>query len=262
MGRQDGNRRRLKTADNLLDIVAFIDEQGGAGVSEISEEIGLAKSTVHEYLYTLTDREYLVNQGGVYDLGLRFYDHGISAKDRHDFLPTAEPFLEKLADETGGGVAVIVEEHGKAIILETEMGEHSVETPANKRIGHRQHLHCHAAGKVILAHMPEEQVYEIIERHGLPERTANTITDSEELFEELAEVREQGYAINNEETDRKVKAIAAPILSQDDTIIGALAIDGPAGWMDRMDFESTFPDHLTSAVDEIMLRYDWENKSR
>lgn len=258
---EDGERRRVQTADNLLDIIEVIDENDGAGVSDIADEVGLAKSTVHEYLYTLVDRKYLVNQNGEYQLGLKLYTHGISAKDRYDFLPTAEPYLEKLADETGGGVAVIVEEHGIAVIVQTARGEHAVETHANTRNGHRQHLHCHAAGKVILAHMDEEDVYQIIERYGLPKKTTNTITDPQELFEELADVREQGYAVNDEETDRKVKAIAAPIFSQNDDIVGALAIDGPAGWMDRKNFEVNFPDHLTSAVDEIMLRYDWNKPS-
>lgn len=262
MTQQSADGRRLKTADNLLNIIEYIEGNGGAGVSEIADEIGLAKSTVHEYLYTLVDREYLINNSGVYELSLRFFGHGVSSKERYDFLPVAEPILTKLAEETGGGVAVIVEEHGKGVVIQTARGEHAVESCSNNRLGHCEHLHCQASGKVMLAQMSEERVHEIIDLYGLPKKTSNTITDRNKLLDELAEIRKKGYAVNDEEVERKVKAIAIPILLLDDEIVGALAIDGPAGWMDRMNFETNFPAHLLSAVDEIMLRYNWDTSSQ
>lgn len=256
MNGSNDDGRRVKTADNLLNIVQYIDENDGAGVSEIADEIELAKSTVHEYMYTLTDRGYFVNQNGQYHLGLRFFEHGLSARERYDILDVVDRFLEQLADETGGGAWFIVEEFGKAVFLASALGEHSMETHA--RLGKRQHLHCLASGKVILAHMPEEHVYEIIERHGLPGKTSQTITSMEDLFEELAEIRERGYATNDEEAALQVKAIAAPVLSDDDVVLGALSIDGPARWMDRQGFETDFPEMLLSVTDEITLRFDWE----
>lgn len=249
-------RRRITTADNLLNIVQYIDEHEGAGVSEIAAEVGLAKSTVHEYLYTLTDRGYLVNEDGTYHLGLRLYGHGFAARRRYDILKVVKPSLVQLTEETGEVAWFIVEEHGQAFYLENELGEHSVQTHA--RVGNREHLHCLATGKAIMAFMPEERVSDIIEQHGLPRKTSHTVTNPDELMAELAEIREQGYAINKEEAARQVSAIAAPILTDNENVVGGVCISGPARRMKRKGFKSDFPDLLLSATDEISLRIDWE----
>lgn len=254
---QERGGRRVKTADNLFDIIGIIEQNDDAGVSQISEEIGLAKSTVHEYLSTLTDRGYLINHDGSYQLGLKFYEHGFSARRRYEILEVVAPSLEQLAEDTGEAAWFIVEEHGQAFYLENALGEHSVQTHA--RVGKREHLHCLATGKAIMAYMPDERVSEIIERHGLPRKTSNTVTDPDELFNDLEEIREQGYAINEEEAAHQVSAIAAPVLTDRDNVVGGICISGPARRMLRKGFKTDFPDLILSATDEIGLRFDWES---
>lgn len=253
---QASDERRIKTADNLFAMFEVVEENGSATVTEIAEEVGLAKSTVHEYLYTLTDLGFLVNENGEYQLGLRFYEYGLSARNQYDILEAVTPSLEHLASETGEVAWFIVEEHGKAVYLENAFREHSIQTHA--RVGKREHLHCLASGKAIMAHMPEEKVYDIIERYGLPRKTSNTLTTTDGLFDELAEIRDRGYAINNEETTRQIIAIAAPVLTQENEVVGGLCISGPARRMKRKGFKSDFPELILSATDEITLRFDWE----
>lgn len=250
------DRRRVKTADNIFDILQFVQEEGGAGVSEIASNLDLAKSTVHEYLYTLTDRGYLVNQNGSYHLGLILFEHGSSAKNRYDILPAVQPGLEQLMEETGEVAWFIVEEQGLGFYLTNVAGEHSVQTHA--RVGKREHLHCLATGKVIMAHMPDSRVSEIIERHGLPEKTPYTITDFATLRAELDEIKKRGYTFNQEEAAKNVSAIAAPILTEDEEVIGGICVSGPARRMERKGFKSEFPEMLLSVADEISLRIDWQ----
>jgi DNA-binding IclR family transcriptional regulator len=77
-----------------------------------------------------------------------------------------------------------------------------------------------------LSHLPERRVEEIIDQRGLPAKTNNTITDADELFDELETIREQGFAIDNEENITGLKCIAAPVLGND-SVKGALSVSYP-----------------------------------
>ena len=256
MERKSKTERRVKTGDNMLNIFQIIQQEDGAGVSKIATEIGLAKSTTHEYLYTLTDRGYLMNQAGEYTLGLKFFEHGSAAKNRCSILPEVEPGLKQLVEETGEVAWFLVEEHGQAFYMENVVGEHSIQTHA--RVGKREHLHCLATGKAMLAQMPQKRVYEIIERYGLPEKTPHTITDPDTLITKLDDIRKRGYSFNEEETAGQVSAIAAPILVKGDKVVGGICVSGPARRMERKGFRSEFPDLILSVADEISLRINWQ----
>ncbi|WP_436348394.1 IclR family transcriptional regulator [Natronorubrum sp. FCH18a] len=94
-------------------------------------------------------------------------------------------------------------------------------------IGNWVYLHANSAGKAILAHLPEDEVREIIETYGLPAQTENTITDPETLFEELETVRERKYAMNFQEDLRGLYAIATPII-RDGRPVAAVTVAGAA----------------------------------
>jgi DNA-binding IclR family transcriptional regulator len=253
----DTGRRRVKTADRVFDIIGVIQEQNGAGVTDIADELNLAKSTVHEYVYTLTDRGYLVNEDGVYQLGLGFLDHSNNARSRYEeLLDIAQPALEQLAAETGEAAWIIVEEHGHGVYLSSATGEHAVQTHA--RVGKREYLHCIASGKAILAHMSQERISEITERYGLPQKTQYTITDIEELRDELATVREQGYATNNEETALRVRAVAAPIVTGSNHVLGSLTLSGPARRMQSKGYDDELARRIMGATEGLNLRLSWE----
>jgi DNA-binding IclR family transcriptional regulator len=256
MTRTDEGKRRIKSADKAFDIIDIVGENPGVGVGYVADELGLAKSTVHQYLYTLTDRGYIVKQDGQYYLGLRLFEHGQSAKRRYDFLDDIQSSLDGLAAETGEVVWFMVEENGMAVYLTKAVGENAIQAYAYK--GQRNHLHCIAAGKAILAHLSDERVYDIIERYGLPDKTDDTLTTHEELERELSDIREKGYAINKQESVSHVNAIAAPVLVQQDTVIGSLTVAGPARRMNQKQFETEFTDPLLSATDEISLQLEWD----
>jgi len=177
---------RIKTTSTVFDIIESIQYLGGATTSELVETLGMAKSTVHSHLITLEEEGYLVKDDGEYDLGLKFLDHGIYAQTNRYIAHAARPSLEEIAFETGEVSYLVVEEHGRGVNLIREKGEHSVTTI--DRVGLRTYLHIHAAGKAILAHLPDERVEAIIEQHGLSAVTEETITDIDALFEELERI--------------------------------------------------------------------------
>lgn len=224
MSANAGGGRTVKSSERTFDVLEILRERNGARVTEVADELDLAKSTVHRYLATLRKREYVVKEGDEYAVGLRFLELGQTARYRKPIYELAEPVVEDLAAETEERAVFLIEEHGQAVYVHRATGEHAVR--ASPGPGERVPIHATAAGKAILAYLPERRVREILDRRGLPARTQNTITSRNELREELERVREHGYAINQEENVRGVRAVGVPI-RPNDRVVGALSISGP-----------------------------------
>jgi DNA-binding IclR family transcriptional regulator len=251
---QDG-RRRVKSLSSLLTIVHTLKERDGAGVTELADEVGMAKSTVHRYLSTMEEHDYVVKENGTYYLGLRVLSLGEYVRNRKTYYRMAKPKTQQLAEETGERVQFIVEEHGRGIYVHRVHGEHAVRTDA--RIGKRTFLHTSAAGKSILSKMDESAVMEIIDRWGLPKQTENTIDDVDELMAELEETRERGYAINKAEHVEGLWGVGAPVVGPDDEVLGALSIGGPMRRMRKKIENRDIPSTLLGETNELELNIEY-----
>lgn len=115
----------------------------------------------------------------------------------------------------------MVEEHNMGVYIAQEESEQAVNT--NLHMGKRVFLHQTASGKAILAYTPRSRVEKIIDQRGLNRMTDNTVTDREELFGELDETKERGYAIDDREWYRGLRCIAAPIPAETDVVVLAQA---------------------------------------
>lgn len=244
-------RRSLKTLEKGLEIIETLRANDEMGVTEIAETLGVTKGTVHPYLATLEQNEFVVNNDGRYTLSLQFLELGEYIKHGLQGYEEARRELENLASETGELAQFAVEEHGRAVYLYKVGGEMAVDTASS--IGKREYLHCIALGKAMLAHMPKERVREIVDRHGLSKQTENTITDRETLFEELERVREQGFARDLEEKYKGLRCIAAPILGNEEQLIGAISVSGPARRMQGMWFDEELPDEVRRSANVIEI---------
>ena len=103
----------------------------------------------------------------------------------------------------------------------------------------------------MLAHLPREEIEEIFDQYGLIRKTENTITDPEELFAELEDIRERGYAYNDEEEIEGLQAIGAPILDKSDRVLGALSVSGPVRRMNDSDYHDTIVEKVINAANVI-----------
>jgi DNA-binding IclR family transcriptional regulator len=227
----------------------------GAGVTELSVHLGLAKSTVHNHVKTLEERQYLVESDGEYHLSLRFLDLGIYAKERLPIVSCINDPLNHLAESTGEATWVVVEHNGYAVNIDGVKGEHGIETL--ERIGMRTHLHYHAAGKAILAFLQDERVEEIIDCHGLPKATENTITERDKLLDELETIRRQEFALNDGEAIEGLRSIAAPIIVRGD-VLGAILVAGPARRIRSDTFLKTLPEKVMGAANTIELCIEYQ----
>jgi IclR family transcriptional regulator, acetate operon repressor len=246
--------RRVKSTDTLFEIIATLQSMDGATLAELTDELEFAKSTIHSHLVTLEYNEYVVRTDDEYELGLKFLEHGMFVKNTYDIAGVGEPVLETLANETGEVAWLIVEEHGKAVYLDKAMGEKAVQTHAS--VGGRAQLHHLATGKLILAHLPDERVDDIVDRYGLPKLTRHTITDRDELDAELERIREDGIAINDKETVAGLRAIAAPVLGEE-TIYGAISVSGPANRLTTERCRDEIEPLLLEATNELELKLQY-----
>ncbi|ELZ05793.1 IclR family transcriptional regulator [Natrialba asiatica] len=245
----------VQAAGTTFRIIETLHRLNGAGVSELADELTMPKSTVHDHLQTLTEAEYLVNQNGTYHIGVRFLELGGFARSQMKFYQIASPEMQKLAEKTGEHANLLIEEHGKGVFLNKAKGSEAV--TLDTHIGKRVHLHTTAMGKAILANYPESKVDKIIDQHGLPSVTEKTITDAAVLKAQLSEIRERGYAIDDEERVSGMRCVAAPICPTDGTPLGAISVSGPTNRFEGETLTTEIPKNVlsTANVIEVNMTY-------
>lgn len=246
----------VKTTQNSLRILELLDERGSLPLAAVVSELPYAKSTVHRHLETLVDEGYVIRDDDRYRLSLRFLDIGVRVRERRPLFSAARDRADELAEETGEQVWCVVEESGMAVPIYGRAFRKPVQT--NVSIGQHIPLNQLAAGKAIMAYLPEGRIEQIIDRHGLPDATRHTVTTRETLLEDLEQVRETGVSFNREESNYRLHAIAAPVKNPDDVAIGAISVSGPSGRLRGETFTEQLPDRLLEITNEIEvdLLYD------
>lgn len=173
-------------------------------------------------------------------------------RNRKEAYNIAEDVTKAIAHETGDRVSFITEENGWGIVLATDIGEHGIY--ADIHIGQQVPLHASAVGKAILAELSQTRVDEILDRHGLPQLTENTITERSTLFEELDEIQERGYAINHAERVDGLKAVAVAVTDLNDTVLGGFSVSGPIRRMSTERIHDEVSETVLSMAEEFELR--------
>lgn len=197
--------REVQSVRTAFRIVRAVQDMDGVTRQELSSQLELAKSTIHNYLSTLEAMGYVVEQDGAYRLGLRFLTHGMAARNAQHYREGVSASLTDIAETISQPAWWIVEELGRGVFVD-------VATPADGgpmygKVGKRSYLHTHAPGKAILARAPTAQLENIVDHHGLPVHTRETITDIDALRDDLATVRNRGYAVSRGEAALGVRSV-------------------------------------------------------
>jgi DNA-binding IclR family transcriptional regulator len=248
----DDNSKTLQTTATSIAILELLEEIDGARVSEIAERMDRPKSTVHGHLATLRDEQFVIKEGDFYFIGPELLRLGNQVRTRESGFVLARQFVERLFEETGLRSTFAVEMGGKAVFLHTASGNKM--GWSHEQLGNRLYLHNTAVGKSILAALPEPRVKQIIDRWGLPSETENTITAREALFEELAQIREQGYAINRAENFRELYGIGVAATRRPGDVIGGFSVTGPAHAV----VEDGREDELARTVIDLVSEFELE----
>ena len=242
----------VQSVDRAISILQVLARQGAAGVTEIAKELAVHKSTVFRLLATLEARG-LAEQNaerGRYQLGYGVVQLAAGATKKHDLSVLSRPVCHELAETRGETVNVAIHDGQEVISIDQVIGSAMVTTL--NWVGQREPMHATSAGKLFLAYMPPGQAGAIL-ADGLQKYTRYTIADPVALKEQLALVRQRGYAYTVEEHETGLASVAAPIRSLDGQVVAAVTVSGPTFRLN----EETIPDvakHVLAAAAEISQR--------
>ena len=242
-------KRSVKTADRIVELFVALQERRYAGVSELAEELDLAKSTTYHYLATLQNEGYVVKENDKYRLGLRFLEHATTVDRILGIIPIATPVMEDVADRTGEAVWLLFEEHSHPIYLSKAVGKRGV-------VSHRMEGDCSpsaAGGKAVLAQYSDEETCSIVE-YLKAKHPDYEISDVDTYVSQMQEVRDEGYATTVDEIETGVSSVAAPIRREGD-VVGAISVAGPTVRLQE-ELWDDLPGIVRGAANDIELRLD------
>lgn len=218
--------RSVAKALTILDLLAGNGRE--MTLAEIAREVGLAKSTAHGLLATLKGFGYVEQAAsdGKYRLGIRLFELGSAVANSWDVRRLSAPHIERLVEEFGETTHLAVLDQGRVLYIDKRESSRSIRIVS--QIGARLPAHCSGVGKVLLAHLPADKVRSIIASRGLPSYTRNTITDPQRLEDELAQIRQRGYAVDNEEIMDGLCCVAAPVRDHTGRVCAGISVSGPA----------------------------------
>jgi DNA-binding IclR family transcriptional regulator len=201
----------VRKAFQILELVSRSER--GLTISDLSRELGISKSTVLGVTRALEDEGAVIRDARSkrFSLGLALYELGQRAYARFDLREVARPFMQELMHQTAETVFLGVRSGDHVSILDSV--ESSQELKISSPVGTRIPLVAGATGKVFLATLPPGEAEEIVRTVGLQAYTKKTITDPARYADELAAARQNGYALDDEEYIRGVRAVAATIRS-------------------------------------------------
>ncbi|MHB9287885.1 IclR family transcriptional regulator [Halobacteriales archaeon Cl-PHB] len=242
----------LQTLAIALELVEELQRANGATVTELQERLGLSKSAIYNHLNTLREYGFVVKDGDRFELSLLFTQLGEFVREQNDLYSVGKEPLEELAEEVGYTAHLVTEEHYNRIEISVVMGEKAVGRKFSS-VYDPLDFHTTASGKAILTFVDEDTREAILDKHGLPGRTPNSITDRATLAEELDTIRERGYSVNDEEEMEGLRGVAAPIKGQGGSVEGAVSISAPVGRMPEEQLHDELAEKAIQTANVIQL---------
>lgn len=212
----DPDAYTVKATNTSFRIVDAVRDRDGATITGLATHLDLSKSAVYKHLTTLDRLGYVRRDGDSFHLGLRFLDQGTAARDRLPVFGVAKPELENLASVAGEFAALVVEDRGWSVYVYGTGGRGDVDV----REGTTVPPHESAAGRAVLAHLPEDRVSELLGAHDVE------LTDG--LRNSLTTVRDRGLAFGRDEVGEGTRTVAAPVLTNG-RVLASVCVVGPVG---------------------------------
>lgn len=249
----------LERAAFILDVLALSPQ--GLSLRELSEKVNLSKGTTHRILTSLSYLDF-IRQNPLnkhYQLGFKLVELGNHLLDQIDFRTESRPYLVELADRTKETAHMVILDQNEVLYIDkVDTGGYPTGLRMFSMLGARVPAHCCAVGKVLLAALPEEKLIDILETRGLVRRTENTITDRKQFIEHLRRVREDGYALDNEENEIGIRCVAAPVYDQCGETIAAISLSVPAIRIKARELETVLKDRVMETAVKISQKLGYQ----
>lgn len=228
--------RNVKSAERTLNILSYVSDQGSVGRSELLTELKLPRSSGHKLLSTMVSMSWLEHDPKTrrYALGLRAWQVGHQYAGHLDLANAAKQVMEELRDRTGETVQLARLDGIQCLYIAISESKHPMRLASS--VGMNAHAHATGLGKAMLSTLPDSEVRSRFHSLVLPRLTANTVTSLDALLTKLAECRERGFALDEEEYVEGCRCISMVITSSgSDRPLTALSITTPTsrtgpGW--------------------------------
>lgn len=224
--KESGAVQSITRALAILERLGECDE--GLPLKEIAKQVSLPPSSAHRILTTMQKQRFVRFESATmcWCVGVQAFTVGNSFARSRDMVTLAMPSMRRLMTATGETVNFFMMDGSEVVCMAQVQSQQLVR--AISRPGGGAEMHRSAAGKVILAHMEDDEVASLIERTGMARYTEHTITDRKDLATELAKIRQRGFSVDNEEFSLGLRCIAAPIYDETAVVHAAISIAGPA----------------------------------
>ena len=242
----------IERVARILELVG--QNSQGIGIRDLSSFLKLPKGTVHRLLSSLAYMGYIRQDTSTknYFLGLKLLELGNLVTHQLDIVKIAKPLLKNLAERSGETIHMATLEKNEIVYidkLETEQNTGGLKMAS--RVGSRNPAYSCAMGKMLLAYFPGDVLKRLIQETKLIKRTNNTITEPGQLMEHLKIVKNQGYAVDDEENELGIRCIAAPLFDAKGNPVSAVSISGPAFRVTKRSIQDTLKKEVKSAASEI-----------
>lgn len=236
---------RIQVLERAFDLLeALARSRTPLRLTELADETGMSKSTVHRILQTLQSRGYAQKtESGSYTVGAQLFDTASYRINALELQTEAKPHLAALQHKLGITVYLGVLDGPFLSIIEKDSNDRSDEVYT--KVGRRFPAHCTSMGKCLLACLSSEELATVLHGFDLEALTSNTITDKKAFINHLHEVRRRGWALDREESALNHRCLAAPIF---DYLGNAVAVVGVSGANDDIP-----DDRIDDMADEVVL---------
>lgn len=248
----------VKSLVRSMEILETLVRLNGMTVTNLSTKLNMPKSTTHDHLRTLLEMGYVRKTDGVYYASTRLLKLGFEVRHNLSIFPLARSELPTVAEEVGEHASLMIEEDGYGVYVYIVEGQDTVDTITQP--GTQTHLHMTAPGKAILAHLSTEKRNHILDRHGLSAATDRTITDRDELLEELETIRRDEYAVDQGENVEGYHGVAVPVIDRIEQVpLGAISVYSPGRRSTVSDFEDESIDVLMRVANIIEINHEYSS---
>jgi IclR family transcriptional regulator, pca regulon regulatory protein len=232
----------------------FTPDEPVLGIADMADKTGMSRSTTHRYVVTLTALGLLEQPASgarKYRLGSKASDLGMAALNMLPLRSQGHAFLGDLRRKVSYTVSAAVLQDYEVVIVDRLRGFRG-HARLKLDIGPGSHLpaYCTSMGKLLLAHLPQDEQETALNGLSITWRGPNTITNRQSLLREFAQVREAGFAVNNEELALGVLSIAMPV-RHDEIVIGAVDVAAPSSLVSRTQLVNGCGPHLLEATELI-----------
>ncbi len=228
----------IQSVERALKILDLFDEYNTElRITDISERLSLHKSTVHSLLKTLRKYHYIEQdpETGKYRLGLKLFERGHFVARSMDLRAVSRDHLVELSKKTGRTVHLVILDGQEGVYIDKV--ESASATVLYSRIGRRVPIHTSAVGKVLVAFKEPQEIENLLKGYQFVSRTPNSITDEKTFLEELAIVRERGYALDLQENEPGVCCVALPIRNHTGQVVAAISTSSAASNFSDLELE-------------------------